>query len=69
MIKNKITPKATKRINAANNFGTSSRLPASIILHAKPVEVPDPATNSATTDPIKAKPIDVFIPVRINGKA
>ena len=58
-------PDNTSNIKAENNFAISNLLPDSIIIQDKPVDEPVPATNSATTVPIKANPIDVFMPVKI----
>ena len=56
------TPLKASKARAANSVGISSRLPDSTMRQARPVAVPDPATNSATTAPISASPPAVFMP-------
>ena len=56
------TPSAASKASAANMVAISSRLPASMMRQARPVAVPLPATNSATTAPISARPPAVFMP-------
>ena len=63
--KNRNIPDNTSNIKAENSFAISNLLPDSIIIQDKPADEPVPATNSATTVPINAKPIEVFIPVKI----
>src|SRR6185437_8872809 len=56
------TPVSASRARAANRVAISSRLPDSTMRQARPVAVPEPATNSATTAPISARPPAVFMP-------
>ena len=62
-------PASASNSSAANKVAISSRLPDSTMRQARPVAVPDPATNSATTAPIKARPPAVFMPDSRYGKA
>lgn len=63
--KNRNIPDNTSNIKAEKSLAISNLLPDSIIIQDKPADEPVPATNSATTVPINAKPIEVFIPVKI----
>ena len=63
-------PKAEISASAANMRGIRNWYPASRMRNASPDPVPPaPATNSATTAPIKANPPAIRNPARKKGRA
>jgi hypothetical protein len=59
-------PSAESRRSAANIRAMFSRFPDSTMRQPRPVLEPDPATNSAMTAPINAKPLEIFLRKPVN---